>query len=696
MGDGMLARVCELAFDVAKEGEAPSAMKSYLYLAQRPPRAYSVAQRALDEDAVFRDRVAERATIENVGEAGYLWLNRPEGWELHFAALTEVVEPVDAADRPPMPEPPGFATAPAPTVSSIESELAGLRGLVDRLADERQNVTSSVTQLEEELETRRSENLAMSTHLSVLRNELTAVQTTEASVSVQRDSALKRVEELEGQLAAMSAELDRTKTELSAEVVRVQTELSTELDQTKATLSGEITRVTAELESSNAERDGAKADLASVAVERDETAALLTKERSSSTEQVEALTANQTQLTADNTELAARVAVAEQARVDLEGQLEDVSSKWQATTRQLAVYSGVNDQLDAAVSERNQLRQQLSDARESLARVRSAVDTNHEQLSAELDEAERAVAAGPEASDDHGAPSSTDNIAIATTAPELIESNDAPINNDAAISNDDLIDDDVSGELAVEESVVDSNDTAELDELAFETPATHLANDRTGSDAQIDDFGVGAVRPIPVDDGADTQDAIAEDGAEAQEADIAEGSVEDVAETPEAETESADADERLLIDVPAELTGEIEVARHVVNTPDVVLLIDGDGAARLGWPHLDVVARRSALTNYLGQLTADTGAAADVVFERPVGGEDALPVSRAVRVRIADEPVGTSSLFASIVDGYPSEWPIAVVTDEPSISSRSTEMQVSHLSNGQLLDLFLYLSSSGE
>ncbi len=146
---------------------------------------------------------------------------------------------------------------------------------------------------------------------------------------------------------------------------------------------------------------------------------------------------------------------------------------------------------------------------------------------------------------------------------------------------------------------------------------------------------------------------------------------------------------------PDDLSDLVEMARHVVSTPDVVLLIDGDGAAGLGWPHLDVAVRRSALVNYLGQLTADSGAAADVVFERPVGGEEALPVSRAVRVRIAGEPMGSSSLFEAVIAGYPEEWPIAIVTDQPSITDRADEMSVTRLSNGQLLDLFLDLGSSG-
>ncbi len=253
MGDEMLASVCELAFDVAKEGGAPSAMKNYLYLAQRPPRAYSVAQRALEEDETFRSRVAERATPESVGEAGYLWLQRPSGWEHRLSEISPSgapVAPTPLAERPPMPEPPVTASpapapqapAPAPTVSSIEDELSSLRGLVDRLADERQNVRSSVSDLEEELETRRAENFEMSTRLSALRTELVTVHDTETSVVAARDAAFARIEELEADVAALTADLERAQTEAAG---------------------------------SGAERDAAMTDLASATVERDDLSAIV-------------------------------------------------------------------------------------------------------------------------------------------------------------------------------------------------------------------------------------------------------------------------------------------------------------------------------------------------------------------------------------------------------------------------------------
>ena len=640
MGDEMLSRVCELAFDVAKEGHAPAAMKNYLYLAQRPPRAYSVAQRALEEDESFRHRVAERASVETVGEAGYLWLRRPEGWEHHFALLTDAG--TGDADRPPMPAPPVTASAPpAPTVDSIESELSSLRDLVDRLADERRNVRSSVSELEEELETRRAENLSMSTRLSALRNELDEVQSAEKSVLAQRDDALRQVTELEAKVAQLSAELDDARTSLQA---------------------------------TTSERDGLAADLEIVTAERDQSAAMLAEELSANEAKIDELRSANSQLTDDNAELASRVVVAEQARIDLEAELEEMSDKWQTAARQLAVYSGVNDQLDAAVAERNQLRGQLTDARERLVALRAIAGSGHDQLLTELAGVEQAVAGPTDAAPtteatatEPEAPSETEFLGegfFEDDPADVVDQPPAEEPADDALADDALADDepDLGVEPVDEENIVE-DDEPEADEPEADEPVDeHIASDE------------------PADQDEEPE---------------AEASVADQS-TVDDEPAVDDAGDRTRINVPDHLGDAVSIARHVVSTPDVVLLIDGDGAASLGWPHLEVSARRSALVEYLGQLTAETGAAADVVFERPVGGEEALPVSRAVRVRIADLPVGESPLFAAVIDGYPREWPIAVVTDQPAISAGADAMQVTHLNNGQLLDLFLYLSTNDD
>ena len=633
MGDEMLASVCELAFDVAKEGGAPPSMKNYLYLAHRPPRAFSVAQRALEEDAAFRQRVAARATPDNVGEAGYLWLNRPSGWEHRFSELAtgSSAPATPLAERPPMPEPPVGARlnpgpetpAPAPTISSIEDELSSLRGLVDRLADERQNVRSSVSDLEQELDTRRAENIEMSTRLSALRAEFATVQDTESKAAAERDEALARVELLEADVAILTADLERAQSEVKG---------------------------------SSAARDAAMADLATVAAEREElsasvfslqsTAAAADDHAKDLAETIERLTAENAELTetaerlgSDNTELSRRLVVAEQARVDLEGQLEEVSGKWQSSARQLAVYSSVNAQLDAAVAERNALREHLSQTTEDIARLRATVANQHEQLSAELAELEQSVASPPEAPP----VDEIDQTAELSTAASALE----PVGAIASLD-----------ESPFARSTPLDVDVVPETERAFEDVADV---------------------PDDVDVPDDEDDVVGEDDDRSDEAD--------------ASIDQPSTGGRRRIETPENLTDEESVARHVVAVPDVVLLIDGDGVAGLGWPHLDVAARRDALGRYLGALTADSGAAADVVFQRAVGGEETLPVSRAVRVRIADDSVATSSIVSTIVDGYPEEWPIAIVTDEPAVAARAEELSVTHLSNGQLLDLFLHLNA---
>jgi predicted nucleic acid-binding Zn-ribbon protein len=139
----------------------------------------------------------------------------------------------------------------------------------------------------------------------------------------------------------------------------------------------------------------------------------------------------------------------------------------------------------------------------------------------------------------------------------------------------------------------------------------------------------------------------------------------------------------------APISGDpLAVARHMVTTPEVVLLLVGDPIASLGWPSLGVAERRDALVSYLGDLAADTGAASDVVFDGTVGDETQLPVSRAVRVRLTHPGIEASAAAAEVIDQYPREWPVVVVSDDPSLTKSAIDKGASVLDNGQLLDLF--------
>lgn len=147
---------------------------------------------------------------------------------------------------------------------------------------------------------------------------------------------------------------------------------------------------------------------------------------------------------------------------------------------------------------------------------------------------------------------------------------------------------------------------------------------------------------------------------------------------------------RRQIEIPSDiLDDEVAVAQFVVSSPDVVLLVDGDSVAKLGWPSLLVAEQRDALVTYLADLSASSGAAPDVVFDGRIGDDDSLPASRAVRIRLSTPPTEPAAALDELVDAYPDQWPIALVTDDKSLADSASERGAAVLNNGQLLDLFI-------
>ena len=147
---------------------------------------------------------------------------------------------------------------------------------------------------------------------------------------------------------------------------------------------------------------------------------------------------------------------------------------------------------------------------------------------------------------------------------------------------------------------------------------------------------------------------------------------------------------RRTIEVPGDLLDdEVAVARFVVSSPDVVLLVDGDSVAKLGWPSLPVAQQRDALVTYLADLSTSSGAAPDVVFDGRIGDDQSLPASRAVRIRLSTPPTEPAAALDELVDAYPEQWPIALVTDDAELAASANERGAAVLNNGQLLDLFI-------
>ncbi|MEZ5378962.1 MAG: hypothetical protein R2733_20865 [Acidimicrobiales bacterium] len=895
-----LARACELAFAVARQGveatppiEPPVAMRSFLYVPQLPRRAMSVAQRVIDEDPEFRSRVAAQATEQNVGRDGYLWLHRPSGWDsdpsfgradtsqlvagqavprptsslpdLSKHAGQSVLEPIvpdpvpspDAlaapatapvpppappsapapstgsipppppppppaspVDAAPAPSTPSGAPAPADTRASIEEELASLRGLVARLAEERQNTTAPVAGLETEVEERRAESNALATQLTSANSDLQNARAERDRAMTDREGLLARQRELEAELQSLRAQIEQSRT-AAADVEAERTNTLTSLEQAQADLAdaqrliGEAAETESglrnQLDAAVAERDAAWRDASSLRVERDQ--------------------------------LSDRVRVAEQARVDLEAQLDDVSGQWQelkveiqtladerraveaalddlARTRETSaaerrsLFNDLASQLGQVEAERDHLASQIDIMRARITGTRSALDTATQSLSGEVDSADAAanesVAAignldatlgqvherltnlGSAIDSELSSPTSTDAEAspsfdvetspsVDGVASDAAEGADAPgmgfgipqppmppgapdaeieiggfLPDDVEIEQptgrtdatlfgnpremkethlfgdpapatdetDDTDDEIIDAEMADAEFVADK--LADADEIVDdEMVDAEFVAPATGEAAIEDAFLAGDDDLDPVDDDVATSDVASfYDGRSSADDDQALANVmasygfgadDDETDAPVDESDApyGDADEatdEVTFDIsdtssfidpdagryepvaePSAMIPDDAEARRIASTPDMVMLIDGDAAATMGWRDSALADRRRYLLEKLDQVTGEYGPAVDVVFDPAVGGEDQMPAPTKVRRRLIQPGMTPGQKLSELVDSYPSHFPIAVVSDQDDLKAQMRLRSVETLDVVQLLDLIVNL-----
>ncbi len=124
----LLTTVLELTVVVAQTGmrvvppfDAPVALRPFLQFTSKVPGpALRAARRVLDEDALFRARVAVVATEELVGPAGSLYVKRPADWEFDFRQL--VTEAMAEESR----------EGAASHVVRLERKLAGVEASLEK------------------------------------------------------------------------------------------------------------------------------------------------------------------------------------------------------------------------------------------------------------------------------------------------------------------------------------------------------------------------------------------------------------------------------------------------------------------------------------------------------------------------------------------------------------------------------------
>jgi predicted RNA-binding protein with PIN domain len=196
----LLRPAIELALGVARQGEsddpprpAPAPLRPYLSFARLPPAALEATRRAVEADDAFRARVVEVIDRTDVGEAGRLWLERPDGWE---AALAELAVGSPATD--------------------------GQNGREERRQVRRQAVAGEAAnrvelrarRAEEELERVRREaaELRRSTH--ALGAELERTEAQVVSVTQERLQAVRQLKAAEAKLAERALEVRRARDEV--------------------------------------------------------------------------------------------------------------------------------------------------------------------------------------------------------------------------------------------------------------------------------------------------------------------------------------------------------------------------------------------------------------------------------------------------------------------------------------------------
>jgi predicted RNA-binding protein with PIN domain len=189
---------------VARAGEAasppvpaPQVLRRYLHFARLPAPALDIARRALDEDTDFRERVAGSLSQSDVGEAGWLWLRRPDGWEARLDAITRAEQERERADR------------------EERGERDAQRKLVHAEDRARRAEALAAAHARELVELRAGLAEERGTRQAVERDaDEIVVQARE--LNEQRQAAIRRLKEVEAELARRNGEVKALRVELRA------------------------------------------------------------------------------------------------------------------------------------------------------------------------------------------------------------------------------------------------------------------------------------------------------------------------------------------------------------------------------------------------------------------------------------------------------------------------------------------------
>jgi predicted RNA-binding protein with PIN domain len=198
----LLKPALEAVMQVARDGEAaeptepaPAQLKRYLRFARLPAPALDIARRVVEEDDAFRVRVASQLTEEAIGEAGWIWLTRPDGWEKRFDELRKEQQEQEVALHEERAE------------REAHRRLAGAEDRARRAEVALGARTREVAEAREELTRERLLREAAEV-------EAARISTSIEELTAQRNAAVRQLKQVESELAQRSADLRHARHEI--------------------------------------------------------------------------------------------------------------------------------------------------------------------------------------------------------------------------------------------------------------------------------------------------------------------------------------------------------------------------------------------------------------------------------------------------------------------------------------------------
>lgn len=191
--------------------DAPPALRRYLRFQKLPPAALEAARRVLDEDDDFRRRVrdvvataaeAEGGTDALVGEAGWLLLDRPEGWQ---ARLDELVAEVERE---------AATAAEARDERRAARQLARTRLELDRAQAAEASARADAEQARTALDVERARGDDAERRAGELAERLAAAEAARAEAVRQLKVEERRVADRAAEVRALRVELEAVAAEL--------------------------------------------------------------------------------------------------------------------------------------------------------------------------------------------------------------------------------------------------------------------------------------------------------------------------------------------------------------------------------------------------------------------------------------------------------------------------------------------------